>query len=246
MVCRLPASQDPAATNVIERCDHYFEAGDYLSSAAMARAILKEDPQNGEAAWRLSRALIVSSNLETDKNRRRDTLEDALVLAESAVTKLPESHHAHTCLAICKGNLTNLVGGKRRIELAEGARTSAVQAAKLEPDNFMAYMVLGVWHREMATLSGFTRLLAAVVYGGLPEGASLEESERCLRRAAELAPDRINPHRELGITLVVMKKYEEAEPFFEKAVSLAIQCPDDKVYRDDARDRLKAVRRKLK
>lgn len=246
LVFRLPASQDRTNVNVIARCDHYFDEGDYLASAATARAMLKEYPKNGEAAWRLSRALIVTSNLETDKKRRRDTLEEALVLAESAVIELPESYHAHTCLAICKGNLTNLVGGKRRIELAEGARTSAVHAIKLEPDNFMAYMVLGVWHREMANISGFTRILATIVYGGLPEGASMEESERCLRRATELAPDRINPHRELGITLVEMKRYEEAEKFLAKAASLSVECPDDRIYQEDVRDRLKSARRKLK
>jgi tetratricopeptide (TPR) repeat protein len=240
------AGEKAATTNLLTLCDQSFELGDYVASASYSQKIMLENPADPAGAWRLSRALIITSNLEKKKKVRMALLEQAMSYAELAVSGNPESSQGHTCLAICRANLADLVGGQRKIELGEGARASAERAVELEPGNFLAYLILGAWHREMATLGGFTRVVAKIVYGGLPRGASLDESEKCLRRAVQLAPDRINPHLQLGLTLLAMKQYHKAEKAFEKATVLLVKSPDDAAYQEDARKQLVKVRKKLK
>jgi tetratricopeptide (TPR) repeat protein len=226
--------------------DSAFEEGDHITSGRMAEALLIQNPCDPEAAWRLSRALIVTSNLEKNRKHQLELLTRALSLSELAISEGPDSSQSYTCLAICRVNLAGLEGGRRQIELAKSGRTAAEKALELNPDNFLACLVLGAWHREIATCGRFSRAIAKIVYGGLPVDATLEQSEMYLRRAVALAPDRINPYHELGITFMEMKRYEEARQAFEKALSLSIKSPDDAIYLEDTRKCLKKVRRKLR
>jgi tetratricopeptide (TPR) repeat protein len=231
------------APDALARCDQAHEAGDLVASEALAREILACAPDSTAAAWRLSRALIGMSNLEEDRKRRRGLLEQARSYAELAVKADPTSSEGFTCLAICGGNLAGLVGGRQAIEMAEEARVAAEQAITLDDTNDLAYLVLGVWNREIATLGGLKKLAAKIVYGGVPAGASLEESEVCLRRAVALAPAHINHHRELGITLMAMKHCAEAAEAFSAAVQLRPRTPADHLYRQDASERLTPARK---
>jgi len=223
-------------------CDRAYLANNPLTSAEIARSVLEREPRRAEAAWRLSRALIANSNTTTSKDRRRELLHEASEWASVAVADDSTSTHGYTCLAICAGNLSSLAGGKERIALADEARTAAEQAIALDGRNDLAWLVLGVWNREVATVGGIQKALAGIFYGGVPAGASLERAEECLRRAVELAPEHINHHREFGITLMVMKRYDEAVEAFERVVSLPQIKPGDASYQADARERLLEAR----
>jgi hypothetical protein len=93
--------------------------------------------------------------------------------------------------------------GRDMIELAEDARDAAQKAIDLDDQNDLAYLVLGAWNREIATVGGLAKFAAKVIYGGVPEGASLENSEFLLRRAVTLAPEHLNHHQALRLVPVV-------------------------------------------
>jgi len=236
------AATSAAPTDSLALCDQTYLAGDPQESAAIARRILARDPRQAAAAWRLSRALIARSNLAGDKARRRGLLVEAREWAETAVREDATGSQGFTCLAICQGNLSGLAGGRDRIALAEAARQAAERALALDQDNDLAWLVLGVWNREVATVGGLQKVLARVFYGGVPAGASLERAETCLRRAAALAPGHVNHHRELGITLMARGRYDEAIQELERAVALPPALPGDAAYQADARRRLREAR----
>lgn len=238
----VPAAAEEAAPDSLVLCDRAYLGGDPELSADVARGMLAREPRNAAAAWRLSRALIAAGNTTRDTDRRHELLVESRAWAETAVAVDTASSEGFTCLAICQGNLSSLAGGRERIALAESARRAAERALALDADNDLAWLVLGVWNREVATVSGMQKFLARIFYGGVPPGASLARAEECLRRAVALAPEHINHHRELGITLMALKRYGEAVAEFERAVALPPAKPGDAAYQADAQEWLDKAR----
>ena len=211
----------------------------------MARVVLQEDPSSYEAAWRLSRALIGAANLEPDDRMSRRKFEEARAMASLAVDLNPDGSGGYTCLAICAGTLSGFESGSGRIAMAEQAHAAALKALELDEKNDLAHLVLGIWNREIATVGGLTKLAARVFYGGVPKGASLENSEASLRRAVDLAPDFLNHHRELAITLMEMGRREEAVAELEIAVGLPWKQPADEKFFESALELLEEAQLEL-
>lgn len=236
---------ETVAVDSLGLCDASYTEGDVATSEEWARAVLRRDPSSYDAAWRVSRALISSANLETDKKESRQMIQEAMKHARQAIELNPEGTTGFTCLAICAGNLSGFLSGGDKIKMAEKAREAALEAIELDERNDLANLVLGVWNREIATVGGMTKLAAKVIYGGVPEGASLEESESRLRRAIELAPGFLNHHRELAITLMEMDRLDEAVTELEIAVGLSWKQPQDEIFAENALELLEEVRLQL-
>jgi tetratricopeptide (TPR) repeat protein len=232
-------------TDSLKMCDHLYRTGDLSASESVARSIVSRQANSYDALWRLSRAIISRSNIELDKHTSRQLLKEGFKYANSAIQIQPEGAEGFTCIAICAGNLSSLEGGKTKIEWAEIARDAAEYAIELDDRNDLAYLVLGIWNREVASLGGFTRLAAKIFYGGAPSGASIDQSESYLRRAIEIEPEFLNHHRELGITLMHMKRYEEAVREFETGLKLTSRGPEDHMYRADIPQRLNEARKQM-
>jgi hypothetical protein len=79
--------------------------------------------------------------------------------------------------------------------------------------------VLGRWHYEVASLSGATRFVVKLVYGGLP-AASTAEAVRHLKRAVELSPTCPAHRAELGLALLADGQNQAAREVLENALSL--------------------------
>jgi len=241
LVVLWPVATAAAEPDSLAACDQFYAAGNLTASAAIARRALTLQPDCYEAAWRLSRSLISAGNLAESEGESERLYQAALTQAHLAVALNPQGTRGYTCLAICNGNLSNFAGGREMITMAEEARTAARKAIALDGDNDLAHLVLGVWNREIATVGGLAKLAAKLIYGGVPEGASLEESEACLRRAIALAPEHLNHHRELAITLLELDRRAEAITELEIAVSLSPRQPEDAVYAASARELLVAA-----
>ena len=56
-----------------------------------------------------------------------------------------------------------------------------------ESSDYLPYVILGIYNRQIGALSWFERLFANTFFGDVPEG-SFEESEKMLFKALELQP----------------------------------------------------------
>jgi tetratricopeptide (TPR) repeat protein len=122
--------------------------------------------------------------------------------------------------------MTPLLGNKQAVEASRRIKTCAETAIKLNPRNDFAWHMLGRWHQELAQVSGVTRTLAQIVYGGLPS-ASLEEAKTCFEKAAALAPKRLIHAVELGRTYALLGKKDEARQWIRRGLSLPDRDKDD-------------------
>jgi len=131
------------------------------------------------------------------------------------------------------------------VELGKEVKTHAEKALELNPREDTALHCLGMWHREMATMSGFKKFFAEMIYGNFPP-ASLDEAAASFRKAIEINDASVSHHTEYGVTLMEQKKWSEAKQQLEKALRLAKVFPTDGQYQDRAKSKLEEVNKKLK
>jgi Flp pilus assembly protein TadD len=191
------------------------------SKAALAAFLRASDANPNEAfiLQKISRQysdLTIDASSEAEKKR---LCLEALAYGKRAAELQPHDPVHLLSLGISYGKLGLYSDLRTRIEYSRLVRQYAEQALALNPDYDYAHHVLGRWHYEVASLSGATKLIVRVVYGGLP-AASTAEAVRHLKRAAELSPTCPAHRAELGFALLGDGQRQAAREMFEEALKL--------------------------
>ena len=79
--------------------------------------------------------------------------------------------------------------------------------------------------------------MAKMVYGGMPP-ASNEEAVKCLKKAIELAPQRMMHHSELARAYQLMGQKEQADKEWKIVLTLPAQDKEEESDQADARTAL--------
>jgi tetratricopeptide (TPR) repeat protein len=225
----------------IKAGDAALQKFDLDGALAAYREAYRLAPDNYEAAWKLARALADKGTLSKDRTEQKKLYIEAELIARDAVRLNPADSKGHTYLAIAVGKLALYEGGKRKVELSKEVKTEAERAIELNPKEDLAWHVLGIWNREMVELNFILRAFAEFFYGKFPP-ASLDEALKNLRRAAELAPEVVPHHVELGVTLASTRKWPEAKAELEKALAMPKGWVTDPYYISMAKETLKRIK----
>jgi tetratricopeptide (TPR) repeat protein len=209
---------------------------------ALERYLEAEKRGAGDAGtlYRIARQYALSMNDTASESTQRDLGETALVYAKRAVAADPNSAKAQLSAAVCYGRLISYVNAKTKVEYSRLIKEHADIALKLDPGDSYAWHVLGVWNYELAKMGPLTRGLVKVVYGGMPP-ASNEEAARLLRRAVELAPDRVSHHVELGRAYLALGMKPQARAELERGLALPDREKDDPESKRRAREALAQI-----
>jgi len=224
--------------------DAALERFDLDAALAAYQAAHAADPNDYEAAWKLARAYSDKGTLTRNRAAEVQLFTQAETAARAAVRLKENDAAGHTYLAIAVGKRALFEGGKRQVELSKEVKEEAARAVQLNPREDLAYHVLGVWNREMVQLNWMLKKFAELLYGKFP-AASLENAVTYLERAAELAPDRVAHHVELGNSYVAARKWQKADAAFARAISMPKSWVSDDYYKDQAKEKLTRVKRHL-
>jgi Tfp pilus assembly protein PilF len=184
-------------------------------------------------AWACALLLLGAAHSSANENSVRQ----AYHAAERAVKADPNNASAHLDLAIAAGELTDFVDNSTKMALSKQIRDEASRAIALNPDDDMAYHVLGRWNFGIATLNPVLRLAARMAYGNLP-AASKEEAARLLEKAAALAPQKIMHHQHLALVYEAMGAHDKAARQWKIVLALPVVESDDHAARKEARKAL--------
>jgi hypothetical protein len=145
-------------------------------------AAAKSDGKNPDILWRISKMhtdLAIASKSENAALKHADR---AIDFARRGVASAPRHAMAHAVLAVAYGQKAVFVPNTEKMDLSKLLYSHAGTALEIDASNTVAMLVLGIWHREVASLNWVVRLLLKAAYGDVPE-ASLEESQRLLAQA---------------------------------------------------------------
>jgi len=196
---------------------------------------LKIDSLNYEANWKAARAYVdVGETLEGDP--RAEHYKKGEYHARRATKIDSQGSKGHLYLSIALGRVALDAGAKERIRLSKEIKKEVDLAIKYDPEDDIAYHVLGRWNRKLSNLSWIERGFANLFLGGVPKEASEENAVKCFTKAIELHPDHINHHLELGKTYEMMGMEDKARAEFQKCLDLPKSDADDDKYKKEAKE----------
>jgi tetratricopeptide (TPR) repeat protein len=212
-----------------------------LNSEAALKAYLAAEklaPTHADLLIKIAKQHGESMTAITTDSGKKTAGEAALASAQKALKLAPKMADAHLAVAICYGRLLDLVPAKTRVEYSRLVHDNAVNATKIDPRSDYAWHMLGRWNYAVATMSGLTKGLVSLVYGGLPD-ASLDKAKECFEKAAKLNRDRLCHPIELGRTLAAMSQLIEAKKLIEQGLAMPNRERDDPETKQRGRATLK-------
>jgi tetratricopeptide (TPR) repeat protein len=241
----LPAQ--PPAARAIERGDSLLAAFHTREAIAAYRGGLVDAPEDPTLLWKAAHASMTLSAETADTREDEMLLAEAVALARRAVRAGPELARAHTALAASLGLYGRHLGHHYRvrkarevIDIGREVHVEAQRALELDPNDFAPYLILGMWHRELATVHPIAKAVARTFLGGYPD-VSLPRSERYLRRAVELAPEDVTARLELARTYIAMDREAEARDELRRVLTLPAKEKLDLVEQGRARELLDRI-----
>jgi tetratricopeptide (TPR) repeat protein len=203
--------------------DARFQATEALQFYLPAEEL---EPANVRVLVRIARQyryLMADATGREEKLRLGDI---ALQYAQRAAALAPNDAEAQLSIAISYGKMLPLMGIREQIEASRHIKKTVDKAIQLDPNNDLAWHILGRWHRVLSEVGTLKRSVASLVYSKLPQ-TTTEEAVRCFRKAIEINPNRLMHYVELGRAYAQMGRTVEARQFIEKGLAMPDVGKDD-------------------
>jgi len=240
----VPPQAPPAQAAPPQSTPELIEAGDqYDLKLEPAKALecylpaAKLDPKNGCLFARIARQY---RHLMCDAPTREEKLRlagIALSYGQRAAALAPNDSEAQLSPAITYGKMLPFQGSKEQVQAAPRIKAAADMALKLDPQNDLAWHVLGRWHQVLAGVGGIKRTLGGLIYGKLPVTTN-QEAVRCFDKAIELNPHRLRHFIELGRTYAQMGQSADARRFIAMGLAMPSTEKDDPELKAKGRETL--------
>lgn len=218
-----------------ERADSLFAHYQQKEALQVYNQILKRDPDNLNALWRSSLLYSRLGNRLEDDQKKREYFNMARQRAERALEVDPNSSQANFAMAVAMGRMALIVGARERVAASRDIKKYAERALQADSSNAGAWHVLGRWNYEISNLNFAERLAANVLFGGIPEGASVEKAVEYINRAIELNPDYVLYYYDLARAYNQLGQEQEAIEACRRGLSQPTHTPDDAQAKEDCR-----------
>ena len=237
-----------------ESADDLIKQGDVLDIKLQAAEALKFyllakklQPENAQLLVRIARQY---RHLMSDATASDDKLElggVALDYSLRAAALAPDDSQAQLAPAITYGKMLPFQSSKEQFAESSLIKNAAEKAIKLDPQNDLAWHVLGRWNRVLADTSLPKRMLASLFYGSIASGGKLpvgtnEEAVKCFEQAIKINPKRPMHYIELGRTYAQMKRTADARSFIKKGLAMPDTEKDDPETKRQGREVLAKLR----
>jgi tetratricopeptide (TPR) repeat protein len=228
---------------LISKGDSLYAKSDMQSALDYYEQAYSVDSSDYDLLFKLTR---VSNDLGEyyyelhDEESAEKVVYEGVVYAERFYSLYPDSAKVYTYLAWSYGNQALFEGGKEKIKLAHKIKDNASKAIRIDSTDYLPYVILGVYNRQIGALSWFERLFANIFFGDVPEG-SFEESEKMMLKALELQPGIVIATFHLSLTYKEMDEEEKEIAMLKKVLELPETNFRDKFAKRKAKERLEEL-----
>jgi tetratricopeptide (TPR) repeat protein len=227
-------AEDPKVTALVMQGDLEERQGHPQTAMEDFLAAEKVDSKNVGVLLRISKQY--SDQIEEAKSASgaEKVAQKSIDYAQRALALDPKNAKGHLSVAVAYGRLAGFVGDKTKLEYSRIVKDETGRSIALDPNDDFAWYVLGRWNSAVASIGGMVKFMANIVYGGLPP-ASNEEAAKCLKKAVELAPQRVMHHAELARVYKAMGKTGLATKEWQAVLSVPASDKEEAKEQHDAR-----------
>ncbi|MFY9270150.1 MAG: tetratricopeptide repeat protein [Candidatus Manganitrophaceae bacterium] len=218
----IPRSSDASA--LLAEGDRLYETRDEPGHADQAietyQKIVRIDPKNEEALWRLSRSFKWRGDTAATSEEKLAAYKEGEAWAKQALQVNPDSIGGHLMLGIAYGRIGETQGVLKSLSLISPIKNEMDAVLTKDPHNPVAHHVLGVLYRKVPGLMG----------------GSIRKSIEELEEAVQVNPTSTTHRLDLAKSYLEKGNKENAKTSLEALLS--ISHPSDRVQAQ--RDRAEA------
>jgi len=163
-------SQD--VTALVREADRLEDAPNELGALNKFKEALQIQPTHVHALSKSSELCSRIGSRETNAATRDAWFKAALAYANKAIQVAPLNDQANVSMAMILGKSTLVKSGKEKLKNARAIKHHLDVAIKTNPNNYLAWHILGRWNYEISKVSAVERAGAKLFYGGVPLGSS--------------------------------------------------------------------------
>jgi tetratricopeptide (TPR) repeat protein len=215
-----------------------------LEALMVLEQLLETSPHDASALLHASHLYFRLGWLYSEKEERRRLFFQADEAIRKAAKLKPNDYAIRLMAVVAKGKIASYRSSAEQVRIVWDVREELnTLAAMTHPDDVDLLHVRAWLHFKVGRTSAVERLLARILFGGLPEDLDVDTAMVLMRRAMELRPHSPVYAYDLGIFYLRLGQDEHARPLFEKVLALPAATPEDKVYANWARERLDRLNR---
>jgi tetratricopeptide (TPR) repeat protein len=208
--------------NYIKKGDELF----LLMKYEEAIVWYNKEPENPVAQYKISAAYVCMADMASGDVKKQH-IANAELAARKSLKLNPDLSEGHTWLAASLGHKALFEGSKTKVLLCNEVKSELEKATKLNPNNHLAYSIMGTFYRALGNVSWVERKLAEVFIGTLPSGG-YKESEAAFLKAIKLSPKTVRNWYELGLLYSDWDKEDLVIKIFTEGSKLQPEVESDK------------------
>jgi tetratricopeptide (TPR) repeat protein len=194
---------------------------------------LKLDPGHIHALSKSSELCSRIGSRETNPTNRDAWFKASLAFANKAVRIAPLNDQANVSMAMILGKSTLTKSGKEKLKNARLIKKHLDIALKTNPNNYLAWHILGRWNYELSNVSAIERAGAKIFYGGVPHG-TLKNAIMYYEKSRTLMPNFILNYLSLANAYYKDEQIAKAITVLKIMQNLPVSTEDDEKHKADA------------
>ncbi len=233
----------PTLQDMLKQSDELFNKFDNKGTFQLLLNADKEFPGNAEVLWRLCRvethiADHMPAVTDEEKDAQLKVYHTALDYADSAVTADPKSSMAYTYRAVANGKIALFKGVFSVGGIVKQVRNDCESAIALDPDNAIAYYVLGRTHAKLADKPVMFRWPLGLAWG------NLDDAIKFFQKAVSLDPNFVMFRLDLAKAYVKDDEDEKAKEQLSAIPTIPKRDEDDDSLKTVAANLLQELNKK--
>jgi len=229
----------PDPDKMLKEAEELFDEGKEEEALEIYLEVLDEEPENYEALWNAS---LIYSRLgymlgDDEEDKQEEYYDKAIELAETAIEEHGDEGHSYYVMAVAKGRWSELQGNKTRVETSHEIKENIEKAADMIPDYAPLWHLYGVFHSDVANISGGEKFAANLISKGVPD-ASNEKAEEYLKKAIDMMPESILFRLDLAKHYLKVDDEESAKKVLEEVSDMEVELPNEEPLKEEAEELL--------
>jgi tetratricopeptide (TPR) repeat protein len=158
------------------------------------------DPVNYDVLCKTSLLYSKVGNRITDTEQKKVYFNSAKKYAGFCLKLKPNDAESNYVMAVAMGRMALISGSKEKVAAVRDIKIYIDLALKFNPNHAGALYTLGKWNYEVANLNFAEVAIANSLFGGIPDGASIDKAIECFNKAISITPDYILFYYDLALS----------------------------------------------